>query len=97
MIYIYDIIGRLDVENKFGHALVQLSLDNPAFTENVMMCEVHQLLKHGHECIAGMLQWITLVLHKVKQVLYIYIVWSTYYLYIFMCEYYIYITSCVVS
>jgi len=71
--------GRLDVSNNYAHALVNLlSVDNPttstssssssSFDEHAMMCEVHQILRHGHECLAGMLQWITYVLYRVKKV-----------------------------
>lgn len=72
------IYGQLDVSNNYAHALVQLlSVDNPhtsssssssSIDEHTMMCEVHQILRHGHECLAGMLQWITYVLYKVKKV-----------------------------
>jgi cytochrome P450 len=73
--------GQLDVSNNYALALVHLlSVDNPttststssssssSFDEHTLMCEVHQVLRHGHECLAGMLQWITYVLYRVKKV-----------------------------
>jgi len=59
--------GELDVANNYAHALVKLSRTNPEHSETIMMSEIHQILRHGHECISGMLQWIVYVLFKVKK------------------------------
>jgi cytochrome P450 len=36
--------------------------------QNIMLAEVHQVLRHGHEAIGGMLTWLTVVLHQWPQV-----------------------------
>ena len=36
--------------------------------EKLMLCEVHQILRHGHEAIGGMLTWLLIALHQWPQV-----------------------------
>mmetsp|Transcript_1578 Transcript_1578/g.3255 ORF Transcript_1578/g.3255 Transcript_1578/m.3255 type:complete len:571 (-) Transcript_1578:2345-4057(-) len=59
--------GELDVEGNYGHALVELSKTNAQYKEAIMMSEIHQVLRHGHECIGGMLQWLGYVIFRVKK------------------------------
>jgi cytochrome P450 len=58
----------LDVERNFGHSLVQMLEDDDNFTDANVLSEIHQVLRHGHECLAGTLSWLTYVLYKTKDV-----------------------------
>ena len=72
--------GTLDTERNFAHAIIQLSKehatqsqmsggdDDDVYDDAAILSEVHQILRHGYEAIAGMLQWLTYVLFKVKKV-----------------------------
>lgn len=38
--------------------------DQAQNAQNIMLCEVHQILRHGHESIGGMLVWLMVALHQ---------------------------------
>ena len=42
--------------------------DTADSVQNIMLCEVHQILRHGHESIGGMLVWLMVALHQWPQV-----------------------------
>lgn len=58
----------LQDKTKLSHALYKLSLDNESYNDPELQAEVHQILRHGHESIAGTLMWITYALAKNKAV-----------------------------
>jgi cytochrome P450 len=60
--------NKLDVESNFGHSLVQMMDNDSNYTDAHMLSEIHQIVRHGHECLAGTLSWLTYVLYKVKDV-----------------------------
>lgn len=67
--------GDLDVRNNVGHAIVQLYDENKnnsdgerKYDDTAVLSEVHQILRHGYETVAGTLQWLTYVLYKMKKV-----------------------------
>lgn len=64
--------GELDHLHNFGHALIKYGEEDAAFTELEMLCEVHQVLRHGHECLAGTLIWSFYALFKNPKVCRIY-------------------------
>lgn len=57
--------GELLVASNVGHALVHLAdTSEGAYGDNEMKADVHQLLRHGYECIAGQLGWLFFALHR---------------------------------
>ena len=59
--------GELDSANNFAHALIKLSEDeskNINYGEKEIISEIHQILRHGHECVATMLCWLFYALHS---------------------------------
>ena len=54
--------GELSSE-KFGHALKKLA-ENELYSEQHMAADIHQVFRHGYECIAGTLIWIFYALAK---------------------------------
>lgn len=56
--------GELDVKNKFSHALVHLSEVDSSYGEPELLSEIHQVVRHGHECLLGTLWWGFYVLFK---------------------------------
>eukprot|EP01036_Dinobryon_divergens_P044954 gene44954-60005_t len=56
--------GALDPSRNFGHALLTMSENDEKFTAAHIQAEVHQVLRHGHECLAGQLCWLFVALHR---------------------------------
>ena len=56
--------GELDVERNFGHALIQLSVTEESYGDAQLLSEIHQVLRHGYETIAGTLVWIFFALYR---------------------------------
>ena len=56
--------NSLDPAHVLGHALLDLSERDAGFTKAHVFAEVHQLLRHSHECIAGQLSWVFVALHR---------------------------------
>ena len=56
--------GRLETKRTFGHAMCDLAEKDATYSMDHMLAEVHQLLRHGHECIAGQLLWTLVALHR---------------------------------
>ena len=54
--------GVLSTE-KFGHALKKLA-ENRAYTDQHIAADIHQVFRHGYECIAGTFVWIFYALAK---------------------------------
>lgn len=60
--------GTLNPETIFGHALLVMQEQDQEFTDMHVKAEIHQVLRHGHECIAGQLVWLFVALHRNRKV-----------------------------
>lgn len=56
--------NSLDTARVFGHALLALSESDSTFSSSEVFAEVHQVLRHAQECIAGQLCWLFVALHR---------------------------------
>lgn len=53
---------------RLTHALYQLSQDHEGYNDAELQAEIHQVLRHGHETIAGSLMWFVYALYRNKKV-----------------------------
>lgn len=62
--------GHLDSARNLGHALVELSESQEiTYGESELLCEIHQVLRHGYESLTGCLCWLAYVIFRNKKVL----------------------------
>ena len=56
--------GELNWREKFSHALKQLSTEEAEYGAKQATSDIHQIFRHGYECIAGQLSWMFYALAK---------------------------------
>lgn len=60
-----------DPSSSVGAALLKLAAENQEQVSDVhLMCEIHQIVRHGHECIAGSLCWLTYAIYRNRKVVF---------------------------
>lgn len=60
--------GKGKGATNYNQALVNMSEAHEDFNDPEMLSEIHQVLRHGHETIAGTLCWLTYAVYKTKNV-----------------------------
>ncbi len=61
--------GELNVKDTLGHAFIHLMEKNKEkYGEIEFFSDVHQIIRHGHECLAGTLCWAFYAQYKNKKV-----------------------------
>jgi len=58
-----------DPSSSVGAALLKLAADNQEDVGDAhLLCEIHQIVRHGHETIAGALCWLTYAIYRNRKV-----------------------------
>lgn len=66
--------GELDPTRYFSHSLVSLSESaGDAYGDAEMMGDIHQILRHGYECISGTCYWLVYALFKFPKVVQVFL------------------------